>query len=76
MGMGGGGGGGGTAVASPAQLASQSAALLRQRDEFIAGRIEETLLPGETGLLFIGYFHDVLTKLPRMIDVQTVSRPA
>ena len=33
--------------------------LLRRRDAFIAGRIEETLQPGETGILFIGALHKV-----------------
>lgn len=33
--------------------------LLRRRDAFIARRIDETLQPNETGLLFLGGFHDV-----------------
>lgn len=31
--------------------------LLKARDEFIAGRIDETLADGETGLLFLGALH-------------------
>jgi hypothetical protein len=31
--------------------------LLKRRDQFIAGRINETLLPGETGLIFLGMLH-------------------
>ena len=42
---------------------------------FIADRIAQSLKPGETGVLFIGYLHDVLTKLPRTLDVQKVTRP-
>lgn len=38
--------------------------LLRQRDEFIALRIGETLKEGEAGILFIGAYHDILSKLP------------
>ena len=34
-------------------------ALLEQRDRFIAQRINETLQPGETGLLFLGMLHSV-----------------
>jgi hypothetical protein len=49
-----------------------SRALLAQRDEFIAKRINETLLPGETGILFLGMLHsvggllapDILVKYP------------
>jgi len=38
--------------------------LLRQRDEFIAVRIDETLKEGEVGILFIGAYHNILSKLP------------
>jgi len=37
--------------------------LLKQRDEFIAGRINETLAEGETGILFIGAYHEVIKRL-------------
>jgi len=37
--------------------------LLKQRDEFIAGRINETLAEGETGILFIGAYHNVMNRL-------------
>ncbi len=56
--------------------ARAGAEILNRRDQFIAQRVRDTLKAGETGLLFIGYMHDVLTKLPSMIDVQKVSRPA
>lgn len=44
--------------------------LLKQRDDFIARRIQETLGEGETGILFIGAYHDILSRLPP--DVQAV----
>jgi hypothetical protein len=43
--------------------------LLRRRDAHIAKRIFETLAEGETGILFIGAYHDVLSKLPADIEV-------
>jgi len=48
--------------------------LLKQRDDFIAQRIEETLSEGETGILFIGAYHDVIPKLPRDIGVKEVKK--
>ena len=46
--------------------------LLKQRDDFIAKRILETLDEGGTGILFIGAYHDVLSKLPENIKVTQV----
>ena len=46
--------------------------LLKQRDDFIAQRIEETLSEGETGILFIGAYHDILSRLPDDIQVSQV----
>jgi len=46
--------------------------LLKQRDEFIAGRINETLAEGETGILFIGAYHDVIHRLAPEIKVAQV----
>ena len=43
--------------------------LLKQRDQFIAERINETLCEGETGVLFVGAYHDVSAKLPADIQV-------
>lgn len=43
--------------------------LLRERDDFIAQRIKGTLGEGETGALFIGASHDILSRLPRDIRV-------
>jgi hypothetical protein len=46
--------------------------LTKERDKFVAKKINETLKEGETGVLFIGSFHDVLSHLPRDIAVQQV----
>ena len=45
----------------------QSRGLLAQRDRFIAGRINATLLAGEIGLLFVGMAHSVEPLLERDI---------
>lgn len=45
----------------------QSRGLLAQRDRFIAGRINATLLAGEIGLLFVGMAHSVESLLERDI---------
>lgn len=50
--------------------------LLRQRDDFIANRIKETLGEGETGILFIGAYHDILPRLPHDIQVVQVKEVA
>jgi hypothetical protein len=46
--------------------------LLKQRDGFIAKRIGETLGEAETGILFIGAYHDVLSRLPDDIQVNQI----
>ena len=43
--------------------------LLKQRDHSIAERINETLYEGETGVLFVGAYHEVLAMLPADIQV-------
>ncbi len=50
--------------------------LLVARDSYIAARIVETLKQGETGVLFIGMLHDVLSHLPPSFDIQKVTRPS
>ena len=45
------------------------AKLLVKRDRFVAKRIQETLQPGETGLLFTGIEHRVDKYLPKTIKV-------
>lgn len=42
---------------------------LNRRDKFIAGRIAETLGPYETGILFIGAYHNIIKRLPKDITV-------
>jgi hypothetical protein len=50
-----------------------SAALLTARDRYIAQRINSTLLPGETGLVFLGLLHNVKPFLDRDITVRLIS---
>ncbi|MFA4839838.1 MAG: hypothetical protein WC703_10240, partial [Candidatus Neomarinimicrobiota bacterium] len=42
---------------------------LIRRDNFIAGRIAETLDQNETGILFIGAYHNIMKRLPKDITV-------
>ena len=46
--------------------------LLEKRDRFIAARIAESLGPDETGILFIGAYHDVRAKLPKDVRCREV----
>ncbi len=55
---------------SPDRTPEQEAALLLQRDRFIAGRIVATLGETETGILFIGALHQVPRHLPPHIRVE------
>jgi hypothetical protein len=48
------------------------AALLRRRDSFIARRIDETLEPAGTGILFIGALHNVARRLAADIQIKEV----
>jgi hypothetical protein len=43
--------------------------ILFKRDKFIANIIDETLGSNETGILFIGAYHQVLSKIPSDITV-------
>ncbi len=43
--------------------------LLNKRDGFIAGRIAETLKEGETGIIFIGAYHNVKKRIPEDIQI-------
>jgi hypothetical protein len=52
------------------ECASESERMLRERDEFIARRIDESLKEGEVGILFIGLMHRVDRFLPADIEVQ------
>lgn len=51
-------------------------ALMRKRDRYIARQVDETLGAGETGILFIGAFHDVVSRLPRDLWVEPLKDPA
>jgi hypothetical protein len=42
--------------------------LIQKRDAFIARTIDSNLIDNDTGVLFIGAYHDVLAKLP--VDIQ------
>ena len=48
--------------------------LMEKRDAFIARSINETLKRGETGVLFIGAYHDVLPCLATDIVVQEIKK--
>jgi hypothetical protein len=52
-----------------AQRRALSAALLQRRDQFIAQRINDTLKPGETGILFLGMLHSLERYLNRDVKV-------
>ncbi len=43
-------------------------ALLEERDRYIARRIDATLRPGETGMLFLGALHRAVERLPSTIE--------
>ena len=64
------------AIAIEARQKAASDLLLKKRDEFIAARIERTLQPGETGLLFLGLLHNPAVLLPKDIHVHyPLNRP-
>jgi len=46
--------------------------LTKERDKFIAKMVNETLKEGETGVLFIGSYHNILCYLPKDIVVKQV----
>ncbi len=50
--------------------AERRAALLMQRDRYIAERIDETLIAGRIGILFLGALHDVRPWLAPDIEVR------
>lgn len=53
---------------------NRRAALLQQRDRYIAERIGETLRPGETGMVFIGLLHSLRDYIPEDIEVTELGR--
>jgi len=46
--------------------------LLNKRDEFIARRFEETLNQDETGIIFIGAFHNIKGRLPKDVGIMEI----
>jgi len=52
-----------------AQMKPLSDSLLKRRDRFIADRINDTLCPGETGILFLGMLHAIVHLLDKHIAV-------
>jgi len=46
--------------------------LLNKRDTFIAKRIDQTLEPGEKGIIFIGAYHGVKNRLPKSVHITEV----
>jgi len=46
--------------------------LLNQRDESIAQRIDKALHEDETGILFIGAYHNIKPRLPRDIKIKEI----
>lgn len=48
--------------------------LLKQRDEYIVKRIDETLKEGETGIVFLGALHNVVSMLPKDIELIEVKK--
>lgn len=44
--------------------------ILKKRDAYIAGRIADTLLAGETGVAFLGLLHSLAGRLPHDIEVK------
>ena len=49
---------------------------LNNRDNFIAERIARTLGYGETGVLFIGAYHEIISRLPQDITVKELKETA
>jgi len=46
--------------------------LTKERDKFVAKTIDETLKEGETGLLFMGSYHNIFPYLPKDIVVKQI----
>ena len=46
--------------------------LLNKRDKFIAGRVGETLKLVETGIIFIGAYHNIKERLPKDVRITEI----
>ena len=64
--------GGPASAGKPALRALPHRRLLDLRDGYIAARIDQTLKPGETGLIFLGMLHSLDRRLPTDIRVAQV----
>ncbi len=62
-------------TSSAEDLNTQGEEILKKRDEFIAKRINETLKPGEIGVLFIGSLHNVIPLLDPDIEALAPAVP-
>jgi hypothetical protein len=52
-------------------------ALLKQRDDYIAQRIDKTLQDYEMAMIFLGLMHNIEAKLPKdIVLIQPLGRPA
>jgi len=67
------GGAGGATVPAASESAAVLRDLLHGRDRFIAQRIDATLRPDETGILFLGALHRAAEMLPGTIRVMSLS---
>ena len=62
-------------VATPEERCRErNRSLLRRRDQYIASRVNETLLCGETGLAFLGGRHSLVDALDRDIELVPLER--
>lgn len=61
--------GGASEPAPPARKPGESDAILESRNRYIAARINATLRPGETGILFLGMLHSLKGRLDPDIRV-------
>ena len=52
-----------------AHLKESGELILKERDKFIANRINTTLQPGETGILFLGMLHSLTDYLDKNIQI-------
>jgi len=48
--------------------------LLQKRDMYVAKRICETLNHGETGILFMGAYHEIIPKLKRKMQITEIKK--
>jgi len=58
------------------QREADARVLLGKRDRYIADRIDKTLKPGETGLVFLGVLHSLGKFIPLDIQVKTLGKPS